>query len=81
MIRASNIRVESHLADFRCDDCGDVQEDINVNTDENVTYNVWGEQNTGIRVKCWNEECDKVSIYPLEGGGHISQQLAQAKTA
>lgn len=38
MIRAYDIRVAEHLSNFKCDACGEVQTDVNVNTGLN-----WGE--------------------------------------
>jgi len=40
---------------------------------------VWAGSKDTIRVPCGG--CTDVSFYPTEGGGPVSQQLAQAKTA
>jgi hypothetical protein len=150
MIRVSNIRVNDHLADFRCDDCSHEQADVNVNTALEFSQDsVLGEavgvgdaQQTqfqldktarvlvdaalkvyvdgvekaspadysctteglitftaapgsglaitadynhkdggSIVVPCTGQGCGRASYYPREGGGPLSQQLAEAKTA
>jgi hypothetical protein len=79
MVRASNIRVTEHLADFRCDTCDTVVTDVNVNT---LAYaNDLVGEHIGIVVQCTKLSCGQTSFYPLVGGGTISQQLASAKTA
>jgi RNase P subunit RPR2 len=75
MVRADNIRVAEHLANFCCDACGTTQTDVNVNTQ--LSYN---ERQTSIIVPCTNGSCGSVSYYPTSGGDETSCQLAEAKT-
>jgi len=75
MVKAENIRIETHLADFRCDKCGTFQQDVNVNTE--LSYD---EKSTTIIVPCSNGSCDCTSFYPTSGGTAMAIDLAAAKT-
>jgi len=76
MVRAENIRIESHLADFCCDACDTFQQDVNVNTE--LSYG--GPNNDVIVVPCSNGSCNAVSYYPVSGGSVEAIDLAAAKT-
>ena len=74
-VRASNIRVADHLANFCCDVCGMTQQNVNVNTQLSFGLN-----NATIVVPCTGQDCGSVSYYPTQGGDAVSCQLAEAKS-
>lgn len=79
MIRPSNVNIENHTANFKCDEhLGEVS-GINVNTQLTYTSN-----NRGIEVSgsLLTEPCGCVSTHPNESDNiiEVKAQLAQAKT-
>ena len=81
MIVANNIRKETHLADFRCDVCGGVKADSNVNSDTSYppgTVNIIKVDGSILTPTC---ACE--TFYPTndEQGNPMGYALGQAKTS
>jgi len=81
MIRTSleQIDVINHLVTFRCDSCGTVQENVNVNTQ--LSYADASKENIVVPCTASVEICpdQPATNYP-KNGGPVSQKLHQAKT-
>lgn len=78
MIRPSNIDKVNHTADFQCDVHSGIAVGVDLNTqcpytEGNTTFSVSG--------SLLAAPCDCLTGFPVVGGGEISQDLAEAKTA
>ena len=77
MIRPSNINIEAHTADFKCDKHGGSVVGLNLNT--NTSY-ADGETTISINGSELTESCGCVTCFPVSGGNADAQAIANAKT-
>ena len=77
MIRPSNIDIENHTADFKCDEHGGTVTALNLNTQTEYT-----EDSSCIVVEgsVLTSSCTCVTFFPVVGGNQKAQDLASAKT-
>lgn len=77
MIRPSNIDIENHTADFKCDKHGGSVSSLNLNT--NTSYN----SNSSLIIIQGDElspTCNCVTLFPVNDGNQDAQLISSAKT-
>lgn len=77
MIRPSNINIEAHTADFKCDKHGGNIISLNINTNTQYSSDSSSIIISGSEL---NPTCMCITCFPVSNGNQNAQDIASAKT-